>query len=385
MMASIRKIPSGKYQVNFVNSAGVRTRRNFRTWKQANAAKIDIESKIARGVDRPHGDDMRVIDVLSAHIAHLEAREGRREISRKHLAVVRGHRNWLINENFGIGQVKLKHLSSGVIAEFRDNMRNKTDLKPVTIRKILSSLHGALEFARERDLIATNPAHGIKVEAKRGEGSKKVTPPSKNAVKAVIAACDDSRMGKDNSRERRRKRMEDLLRMAIQFAAATGLRASEQWGLRWKCVDFKAGMVRVESRVDAYKIEDDPKSKAGFREVPISDWLLKELKHWRLRCGTPKQSDLVFSNHKGGFISHDNFMKRHFKPVVEFTKVASFNWHGLRHFAISTWIEGGYAPKTIQAMGGHSSITITMDRYGHLFPDESQRDKVNEIANDLFA
>lgn len=383
-MASIRKIPSGRYQLNFVNSAGKRARRNFRTWKEANAAKIEIEGKIARGIDRPHGDDMRLGDVLDSYVAHLTAREERREISRKHLAVVRGHMNWLKSEIFGIGQVRLKHLSSGVIVEFRDAIRNKTTLTAITVRKILGTLHSALEFARERDLIAANPAHGIRVEAKRSEGAKKITPPSKETVKKVLDACVIRPMMKDNSRERQRVRRERMTRMAIQLAAVTGLRASEQWGLRWKNVDFDAGTITVASRVDAYRIEDDPKSKAGFREVPVSDWLLRQLREWRAACGFNRQSDLVFANNKGGFTGHDNFVKRQFKPAIEIAKQDDFGWHSLRHFAISTWIEAGYPPKAVQTMAGHSSITITMDRYGHMFPDDSKRDKVNAIAADMF-
>ena len=44
-----------------------------------------------------------------------------------------------------------------------------------------------------------------------------------------------------------------------------------------------------------------------------------------------------------------------------------FNWHALRHFAISCWIEADMKPKTVQTFAGHSSLQVTMDRYGHLF------------------
>jgi integrase len=43
--------------------------------------------------------------------------------------------------------------------------------------------------------------------------------------------------------------------------------------------------------------------------------------------------------------------------------VPRFNWHALRPFAISTWIEGGLAPKTVQTFAGHASLQVTTDRY----------------------
>jgi len=43
---------------------------------------------------------------------------------------------------------------------------------------------------------------------------------------------------------------------------------------------------------------------------------------------------------------------------------------GAVHFAVSTWIETGIAPKKIMTFAGHSSIPLTFDRHGHLFPSQ---------------
>ena len=55
---------------------------------------------------------------------------------------------------------------------------------------------------------------------------------------------------------------------------------------------------------------------------------------------------------------------------------AKYNMHAFRHFFASWVIQGrdhgglGYAAKKAQEVPGHSTITLTMDTYGHLFPDE---------------
>ena len=41
--------------------------------------------------------------------------------------------------------------------------------------------------------------------------------------------------------------------------------------------------------------------------------------------------------------------------------------HALRHTAVSNWIAAGMNAKAVQERAGHSSITVTMDVYGHLF------------------
>jgi integrase len=55
--------------------------------------------------------------------------------------------------------------------------------------------------------------------------------------------------------------------------------------------------------------------------------------------------------------------------------------HCLRHFYASWCIDRGLLPKVVQERMGHSSITITFDRYGHLFPrkDDSQEIDAAEL------
>ena len=60
------------------------------------------------------------------------------------------------------------------------------------------------------------------------------------------------------------------------------------------------------------------------------------------------------------------------------------NWHSLRHFAVSSWIEAGLAPKTVQTFAGHASLAITMDRYGHLFASPDHRQAMDNTARALF-
>ena len=94
---------------------------------------------------------------------------------------------------------------------------------------------------------------------------------------------------------------------------------------------------------------------------------------------------LIFPNRNGRHIAHDNVVKRQFLPLLDELKtVKQFSWHGLRHFAVSCWIEAGLAPKTVQTFAGHASLQVTMDRYGHLFPSDDHRKAMDQIAKGLF-
>ncbi len=73
---------------------------------------------------------------------------------------------------------------------------------------------------------------------------------------------------------------------------------------------------------------------------------------------------------KGRAPRHNQFYKRR-KPAVRAALPEAkhgLRFHDLRHTCASLLIAAGAHPKAIQVRLGHSSIQITMDRYGHLLP-----------------
>lgn len=59
-----------------------------------------------------------------------------------------------------------------------------------------------------------------------------------------------------------------------------------------------------------------------------------------------------------------------FDPVATAAGVDGLVPHELRHTAASLAIRSGAGIKVIQKMLGHKTVTLTLDRYGHLFPGE---------------
>ena len=283
------------------------------------------------------------------------------------LAVYRGHiNNHILNPEHDIGSRKLSQFTARSVGDFRDHLRASSVSVP-TARKILATLYSILQHAISEDWMATNSAQGIRVIGPRGEGSKKIIPPSKAAMRALIEAADDN------------------LRLMLIFAASTGTRAGEQWAARWSDLDFDHDELNISRRVDVYGDEGAPKSTAGIRAVPLSGQLISMLKAWKLKSKFSKPDDLIFPNRSGHYLGHDNMVKRKFLPLFDLLPlVERFNWHGLRHFAVSCWIERRMAPKTVQTFAGHASLQVTMDRYGHLFPSDDHRKAMDQIAEGLF-
>ena len=147
----------------------------------------------------------------------------------------------------------------------------------------------------------------------------------------------------------------------------------------------------ITTRVDPYGEEDVPKTKAGVRVIPLGAGILRELRGWRGRTHFKGKDDLVFPNRRGGFYDHRGMVKLKFDPLFVLLQkkwleerrnepLEIFPWHALRHFAISCWIEAGLPPKAVQTFAGHSSLQVTMDRYGHLFRSDSHHQAMDAIA-----
>lgn len=116
-----------------------------------------------------------------------------------------------------------------------------------------------------------------------------------------------------------------------------------------------------------------------------------EMGKWQVDC--PKGPlGLVFPNGSGNVENHSNIYNRVFKPhliengIIGPDGKQKFSFHALRHAAASLFIEQGWSLKKVLALLGHSSITMTMDVYGHLF--ESPEDDVElfeKMEADLLA
>jgi integrase len=79
------------------------------------------------------------------------------------------------------------------------------------------------------------------------------------------------------------------------------------------------------------------------------------------------RSGLVFPTPQGEPMRRSNFARRAWASATRAIGVEGPRFHDLRHTAVALSIQQGAHPKAIQERLGHSSVTVTLDRYGHLY------------------
>jgi integrase len=155
----------------------------------------------------------------------------------------------------------------------------------------------------------------------------------------------------------------------VLLGAYGGLRLGEMLGLRWSRVDLLRRRVHVaETLVDIGGTISfgPPKTKAAVRTVALPAFVCDELS---LLARQPLDPDeLVFRSPDGFPIRATLFRRRFWTPAVRAAELEPFRIHDLRHSAVSLWIAEGANPKHVAVMAGHTSVSVVLDRYGHLYP-----------------
>ncbi len=155
----------------------------------------------------------------------------------------------------------------------------------------------------------------------------------------------------------------------IYTAAYAGLRWGELAGLRVERVNVLRRTVVVVEQLNelAGKLSwGPPKTAAGRRTVSIPSALAQMLE---VQLTRPEviRSGLVFPTPLGEAMRRSNFARRIWAPAVRRAGVDGLRFHDLRHTAVALAIGQGAHPKALQERMGHSSVTVTLDRYGHLY------------------
>jgi integrase len=360
-MASIRKRFFGPnkdqiaYIVDYRDQHGKRHVKTFPNKKAAEAWRVSALHEVQQGVHTPASESKTIEEAWRLWMADCEA-------NGLEFGTIRQRRGHLKHHVMPyIGRLRLSVLTTPLVYEFDSKLR-EAGRSIAMRRKVLTNLKTMLTFAQGRGLVAQNVARGVRIkvdarEATTGPLRAGVDFPTMAELNALI----------ENSAGR--------WRPFIITAIFTGMRLSELRGLSWADVDLEKGLIHVRQRADGWGKLGPTKTKAGKRDIPLAPLVANTLKQWRLACPNGEH-DLVFPNTLGNIETMQNIHARVWTPLqnkcglVTDAGAPRYGFHMLRHAAASLFIKYlDWSPKRLQSVMGHASITMTFDRYGHLFED----------------
>jgi integrase len=354
--------------VDYVDGQGDRHIETFERKKDADEYHAAVKVDVRKGLHIAPSKSPTVAEAAARWLAEIDGR-GR---ERTTITQYREHVRHILPL---IGGTKLAALSPDSVEAFRDKLLKKLS-RPLA-RKVLVSFKSLLKVSRYSH-VGAGVSIGRDKRKRRLEAGRDF--PTTGEVTRLLNAA------KGNTKWR-------AFLLVVCFC---GLRSSELRGLRWSDVDLKACELHVRQRVDRYSAVGAPKSDSSVRTIPLDrDVMIPALREWKLRCPS---SEFVFPTRTGHSEHHSSILLG-LLPIMEAAGVAKtgkngalthkYALHAFRHFFASWCINprarGGreLPPKEVQGLLGHSSIVMTMDTYGHLFPEKSDRAELSAAVAQL--
>ncbi|WP_299931796.1 site-specific integrase [uncultured Nocardioides sp.] len=355
-MANIQKRPDGRWRARYRDEAGQEHAKHFTRKLDAQRWIDEVTTSIVIGqyVDpragkitfKEYAEQWRTAQVhRPTSEAYVES------VLRRHVYPIFGARP--------IGSVLPSEVQAWVkLLGTGDRAAKRKPLAPATVGVIHGVVSGIFRSAIRDRRIMANPCEGTRLP--RVE-RRRIMPLTTGQVETL------------------REHLPDDLKALVIFAAGTGMRQGEIFGLtrnRLRLLGTNP-VVTVDrqllTRLNRVTEFGPLKTRASYRTIPLPATVVDAL-NGHLAARDIGDDDLIFTL-DGRPITRQAF-GHVWRPVA---RVAGLNqatgpgMHALRHYYASLLIRYGESVKTVQARLGHASASETLDTYSHLWPDSDDR------------
>ena len=224
-------------------------------------------------------------------------------------------------------------------------------LAPATVQAVYRWLSVIFRAALEDGLIRQSPCRRITLPKRRAH--ERIVPLETTEVLRLTEAVGEAHRG------------------LVLLAAGAGLRQAEAFGLTVNRIDFLRRTLRVDRQLVTVTGDPKlaaPKTTASVRTVPMPDVVLEALS-CRLAAFPVETDELVFTDAQGRPWRRNRWGEQWRRAVLKAGAPPGTCFHDLRHYYASLLISQGASIKTVQQRLGHASAMVTLDIYGHLWPD----------------
>lgn len=318
-MATISKRGLYQWQAKIRNRRYPLQTKTFDTKREAEAWVTIIESEMTRSVfvDRSLAERETLEDIVRNYekVVAPKHKGGAAEIARL---------DRFLRDEANLCKHSMASLKPENFEDYRDR-RLKDGKSPGTVKRELGLLHSVIEENRRRLGLLENPITPVK---RPRVNDNRVMRFYGDDEQRLMDALDDCR----NS----------WVKPAVILALETSMRRGELLSLRWEHVDLDICVAHL------------PDTKNGeARDVPLSSTAIKTLK------ALPRSMNgVVLATTAEG-------LKNAFERARKRADLEHFNFHDLRHEAISRLFEASWNVMEVAAVSGHKDLQ-SLKRYTNL-------------------
>lgn len=348
---------NGTYSYRYTDAKGRRRGFYAKTLDELRLKETALQKDILDGIDSYAGE-ITVVELAEKYM------NLRRDLKQNTIRAYQTGFNRIKNSAFGERRIKTIKKSDAIayLISLHDQ-----GLKYNTIGIVQNILRPAFERAVEDDAIRKNPFKFTLSDYVPNDETPRLAL-TRAQQKMYLSFIQD--YGNGNY-------YDDIL-----ILLNTGLRVSELYGLTKADVDLNKRCIHIDKQLcrtaDKPYFITNPKTKSGFRTVPLSDDACSAFR--RVIENRPHPRVEMIVDGYGGFLFLDkdskpkvgmhleNYMRQMKEKLVKQygNIMPTVTPHVLRHTFCSNMAMAGIDVKTLQMLMGHSNISVTYDVYTHV-------------------
>ena len=283
--------------------------------------------------------------------------------------------------NKKIGDISTKDIQNVINSYAKPKDEDVKPLAKSGLEKIKHLLSPCMDSAIKEGVIQSNPCEDVVIPSenyiyKETKEQFSLTDNQIEEIKAVaLTRCEN-----DNKYLRNR--------VVILLLLNLGLRAGEMLVLEWKDVDLENRIVSINKTLqtgikdfegtqgNSYnsRTKKSTKTKSGMRTLPLND---ASIHYFNLLLDYDKENGVkskYVCHTKHGTISNHRNLQKSLDCMVAKTDIKErVTLHTLRHTYGSVLIRNNIRVEVVSKLMGHSSITITYNKYIHTIQEEEAK------------
>lgn len=270
-------------------------------------------------------------------------------------------------------RILLRNLKHRDIQQYY-NYELEQGMSASSVKKYHANIHKALDAAVRDELIPANPSDKAILPKKT---KSKINPYTAEEAEALFKAVEGTKM-----------------EVPVKLATMFGLRREEVLGLRWSAIDFSKRTLKINhtcvlvgnAAVNVNRTKNESSNRTLYMTDDMASYLKgvkKQQRENQLRQGEQYvYTDYVCIDEYGQQLK-PNYISERFRETLKKNGLRHIRFHDLRHTCASLLMNHGYETADISKMLGHSTITTTVDIYGHI--DEKRMRNIAKKMNDILA
>lgn len=334
------------YYKDWTGASKKKHKRNFKTKKEAQ--QFEANFKLAARADM----SMRLKDFVEIYFTDKEHELKARTKKNKRYMI-----DAYVTTYFG--DKALNEISPSDIIAWQNDIKKNNNFSEAYLRMLQNQLTALFTHAERIYGLKDNPCKRVKKMGSSDDRSLDFW-----TIEEYQQFIDTFELG-------------SMHRLIFEILFWTGIREGELLALTKNDIDIpqhKLNITKTYYRVDGEDIITTPKTQNSVRSIDLPKFLVDEILDYYKRLYRYPNNERLFGMTAKAL---QELMKRHIKKA----DVKKIRVHDLRHSHCAYLIHHGVQPLIIKERLGHKDIKITLNTYGHLYPNEQR--KVASLLDNL--